>query len=84
MTNYKVLLQQAHDLFSAGEYDKALFLYAQVSSLYPSNAEYQLYAIFCDVATENAVQGQALFDYFAVGIVVGILFVFVQDLVISR
>ncbi len=62
----KKLLQQAHEFFTIGQYDKALFLYAQVASLSPANTEYQLYAIFCDVASENPTQGQALFDYFTV------------------
>jgi tetratricopeptide (TPR) repeat protein len=66
LTKIDKLLQQAHNFFSAKEYDKALFLYSQVVSIEPNNLEYQLYAIFCDIATENELSGHSLFDYFTV------------------
>ena len=66
MINEKRLLQEAHTFFAAKEYDKALFLYSQISSLYPQNQEYQMYAVFCDIASENEEKAIALHDYFAV------------------
>lgn len=42
MINVEKLLKQAHSYFSAKEYDKALFLYSQVSSTQPKNIEYHL------------------------------------------
>ena len=60
------LLKDAHSYFAAGQYDKALFLYSQVSSLEPKNIEYQLYCIFCDLGYENDEKAQSLFDYFIV------------------
>lgn len=66
MINVKELLQQAHSYFSAKEYDKALFLYAQVSSTQPKNIEYQIYCLLCDVGFENDKKAQNLFDYFIV------------------
>jgi tetratricopeptide (TPR) repeat protein len=66
MLNIKKTLEKAHGFFTAEKYDKAIFLYAQVVSLYPTNKEYQLYCIFCDIASENSQKGQSLFDYFAV------------------
>ena len=66
MTNKASLLEQAHTLFSTKEYHKALFLYAQLLSYEPTNQEYQLYALFCDIASEDTEKGQALFDYFTV------------------
>jgi len=59
------ILKKAHSFFSAKEYDKALFLYSQVSSDDSSNIEYQLYCIFCDLAYENEEKAQSLFDYFS-------------------
>ncbi|MEA3553734.1 MAG: hypothetical protein U9R39_04960 [Campylobacterota bacterium] len=66
MRNIEEILNQAHTFFSNKEYDKALFLYSQVTSLYPTNIEYQLYCIFCDVSYENEEKAQNLFDYFSV------------------
>ena len=66
MHNIEKVLEQAHTFFSQKEYDKALFLYSQVTSLYPTNIEYQLYCIFCDVSYENEEKAQNLFEYFSV------------------
>ena len=60
------LIEKANDFFILRQYDKALFLYAQASSLEPTNVEYQLYALFCDVASEDDEKGQSLFEYFTV------------------
>lgn len=59
-------LEIAASYFSAREYQKALFMYSQVLSYEPDNIEYQLYCVFCDVASENDEKGQTLFDYFTV------------------
>lgn len=66
MVNIDNLLKQAHAYFTAKEYDKALFLYSQVTSQEPNNIEYQLYCIFCDLGYENDEKAQTLFDYFIV------------------
>ena len=66
MINIDSLLKQAHSYFTAKEYDKALFLYSQVTSQEPKNIEYQLYCIFCDLGYENDERAQTLFDYFIV------------------
>ena len=60
------LLQKAHGFFVAQEYDKALFLYSQISYTQPTNLEYQLYALFCDIASEDSNKAQELFDYFII------------------
>ena len=60
------LLKQAHSYFTANDYDKALFIYSQVVSQDPTNTEYQLYCIFCDLGYENDEKAQSLFDYFIV------------------
>lgn len=60
------LLQKAHGFFVAGEYDKALFLYSQASFSNPNNVEYQIYALFCDIASEDDARAQELFDYFLI------------------
>jgi tetratricopeptide (TPR) repeat protein len=66
MGNIKEILNQAHAFFSSGEYNKALFLYSQVTSLNPTNIEYQMYCIFCDVSYESEEKAQSLFDYFSI------------------
>ena len=60
------ILKLATSYFSAKDYNKALFLYSQLLSYEPTNIEYQLYCIFCDLAYENDEKGQSLFDYFTV------------------
>jgi tetratricopeptide (TPR) repeat protein len=66
MLNIQKILTQAHTLFTSREYNKALFLYSQVVSLDPTNIEYQLYCIFCDLSYENEEKAQNLFEYFNV------------------
>jgi tetratricopeptide (TPR) repeat protein len=66
MINIEELLQQAHSYFSAKQYDKALFLYSQVSSTQPKNIEYQIYCLLTDLGFENDKKAQELFDYFIV------------------
>ncbi len=66
MINIQETLKQAHSFFTAGQYDKAIFLYGRVLSTDPTNKEYQLYPLFCDIASEDNEKGQSLFDYFAI------------------
>jgi len=64
--NVDDILSDAHEYFLLKQYDKALFLYSQVLSLEPNNIEYQLYCLFCDIASENAQKGENLYLYFIV------------------
>ena len=66
MINKEELLQQAHGFFVAEQYDKALFLYSRISSLNPKNKEYQIYALFCDLSSENTQKAQELFERFSI------------------
>lgn len=66
MVNIEETLKNAHSYFSSKEYDKALFLYSQVCSLEPTNIEYQLYCIFCDLSYDSDEKAQSLFDYFLI------------------
>ncbi|MFA7084186.1 MAG: hypothetical protein WC141_06575 [Arcobacteraceae bacterium] len=66
MINEARLLNDAHTLFSKQKYDKALFLYGQLNSLFPSKKEYQMYALFCDIASEDEQKATSLFDYFSI------------------
>ena len=66
MISIDITSKEAHAFFTTKEYDKAIFLYAQILSLDPKNIEYQLYCIFCDIASEDDEKGQSLFDYFTV------------------
>ena len=66
MINQKFLLNDANNFFLKKDFSKALFLYSQLSTLYPSNDDYQVYAIFCDIANEDENKALSLFDYYAV------------------
>ncbi|AXH08978.1 hypothetical protein CP960_04480 [Malaciobacter halophilus] len=65
MINEKRLLNEANSYFLNKEYDKALFLYSQLSSLFPTKREYKVYAIFCDIASEDEQKALSLYDYFS-------------------
>ncbi|WP_320036288.1 hypothetical protein [Halarcobacter sp.] len=66
MVNENRLLNEANKYFMDKQYDKALFIYSQLSSTFPENKEYPIYALFCDIASEDEEKAQSLFDYFAV------------------
>ena len=66
MINENRLLNEANSLFVQKKFDKALFLYSQLSSNFPENKEYKIYALFCDVATEDIQKAMSLYDYFTV------------------
>jgi tetratricopeptide (TPR) repeat protein len=66
MIKIENLITSANEFFIRRKYDKALFLYSQVSSLNKNNLEYQLYALFCDIASEDEEKAQSLFEYFSI------------------
>jgi len=66
MINENRLLNEANKFFIEKNFEKALFIYSQLSSNFPENREYPIYALFCDIATEDEQKAQSLFDYFTV------------------
>ena len=66
MINENRLLNEANSLFVQKKFEKALFLYSQLSSNFPENKEYKIYALFCDVASEDVQKAMSLYDYFTV------------------
>jgi len=66
MINENKLLNEANSFFTQKKFDKALFLYSQLSSNFPQNKEYPIYALFCDIATEDEEKAISLYDYFAI------------------
>lgn len=66
MINETRLLNNANINFESKNFDKALFLYSQLSSLHPDNKEYRTYALLCDLANEDEEKATSLYDYFAV------------------
>ncbi|WP_321468662.1 hypothetical protein [Halarcobacter sp.] len=66
MVNENRLLNEANKYFMDKQYEKALFIYSQLSSTFPENKEYPIYALFCDIASEDEEKAQSLFDYFAI------------------
>lgn len=66
MINEKKLLNSANDYFLNKEFDKALFTYSQLSSLFPSQKEYPIYALFCDIGNDDEDKALSLYDYFCI------------------
>lgn len=66
MINESRLLNEANSFFLQKKFDKALFIYSQLSSLFPENKEYPIYALFCDIAFEDEEKAISLYDYFSV------------------
>ena len=66
MINENRLLNEANSFFTQKKFEKALFLYSQLSSNFPQNKEYPIYALFCDIATEDEEKAISLFDYFTI------------------
>lgn len=66
MINENKLLNEANSFFTQKNFDKALFLYSQLSSNFPQNKEYPIYALFCDIATEDEEKAISLYDYFSI------------------
>ncbi len=66
MINEKKLLDSANIFFNEKNFEKALFTYSQLASLYPDNKEYPIYALFCDIATEDEEKAFSLYEYFSI------------------
>ena len=66
MINENRLLNEANSFFTQKKFEKALFLYSQLSSNFPQNKEYPIYALFCDIASEDEEKAISLYDYFAI------------------
>jgi len=66
MINVPRLLDEANAYFVNKDYDQALFTYSQLVSQFPNKKEYKLYAIFCDIASEDEAKAISLFDYFTI------------------
>ncbi len=66
MINETRVLNEANSFFTQKKFDKALFLYSQLSSNFPQNKEYPIYALFCDIATEDEEKAISLYDYFTI------------------
>ena len=66
MINESRLLNEANSLFIQKKFNKALFLYSQLSSNFPQNKEYSIYALFCDIASEDEQKAMSLYDYFSI------------------
>jgi tetratricopeptide (TPR) repeat protein len=66
MINENKLLNEANSFFTQKKFEKALFLYSQLSSNFPQNKEYPIYALFCDIASEDEEKAISLYDYFSI------------------
>ena len=66
MINENRLLNEANSFFTQRKFEKALFLYSQLSSNFPQNKEYPIYALFCDIASEDEEKAVSLYDYFSI------------------
>ncbi len=66
MINENRLFNEANAFFLEKKFEKALFIYSQLSSSFPNNKAYPLYALFCDIASEDVEKAVSLFDYFSI------------------
>lgn len=66
MINEKRLLNEANTFFLNRNFDKALFIYSQLSSLFPKNREYAVFATLCDLSSEDEDKAMSLFDTFTI------------------
>jgi len=66
MINEFRLVNEANRYFLDKEFDKALFTYSQLSYNFPDKKEYAVYALFCDIASEDLDKGTSLYDYFTI------------------
>jgi tetratricopeptide (TPR) repeat protein len=66
MINENRLFNEANAFFLEKKFEKALFIYSQLSSNFPQNKAYSLYALFCDIASEDVEKAVSLFDYFSI------------------
>lgn len=66
MVNEINMINDANKYFLDKQYDKALFIYSQLASIFKYNKEYPIYALICDIANEDDKKAEALFDYFTV------------------
>ena len=66
MINENRVLNDAHSLFAQRRFEKALFLYSLLVDNFTQKDEYKIYALFCDIALEDASKAIALFDYFTI------------------
>lgn len=66
MINENRLFNEANTFFTQKKFEKALFIYSQLSANFPENKEYPIYALFCDIASEDVEKAISLFDYFSV------------------
>jgi len=62
----KRLEEQASINFELKDFKNALFLYSQLSSQEPDNQKYKLYALLCDLASEDEEKAMSLYDYFSI------------------
>lgn len=66
MINESRLLNEANAFFVERKFEKALFIYSQLSSNFPENREYPMYALFCDIASEDVDKAVSLYNYFSI------------------
>lgn len=66
MINENRLFNEANKFFLEKKFEKALFIYSQLSSSFPDNQEYPIFALFCDIANEDEQKAISLYDYFSI------------------
>ncbi len=66
MINENRLFNEANAFFLNRKFDKALFIYSQLASNFKNNKQYPMYALFCDIASEDEEKGMSLYDYFSI------------------
>ena len=66
MINENRLFNEANAFFTEKKFEKALFIYSLLSYEFPENKSYPVYALLCDIASEDEEKAFSLFDYFSI------------------
>lgn len=66
MINESILFNSANSLFLQRKFDEALILYSQLILHFPEKKEYKIYALLCDIASEDINKAISLYDYFSI------------------
>ena len=66
MIDEQRLVNIAGSLFLKTNFKEALFIYSQLSTNFPKQKEYELYALLCDIGYEDPNKALSLYNYFSI------------------
>ena len=66
MNSISTHITDAEESFANREYKLSMLYYGNLLAKFPTNQEYHIKVLLCDIALEDEQKAQALFDYFTV------------------